>query len=224
MTLDPRHPEIEGLWRAVDAAGARSIAAVSARPGEGASTLAQALWRRAALAGRSALLVELNPERPGLAARFGAPAAGGIRLGGEPGLGLLEDPGAAALDAWRDPAALRAAVAGWLRHWDRVVLDGAPLVARGAQRLPGATAAAAAEATLLVVLSGRTPAAAVREAREVLAGAGATLLGTVLNDRDSPSLLSELEREARRLGRIAPGLARRAAAALHRSALLGIRV
>jgi Mrp family chromosome partitioning ATPase len=224
MSIDPRHPEVEGLWRAVAAAAARSIAVVAANPGEGCTTIAEALWRRAALAGHSALLVELNRDRPALASRLGNAGPGQILSFGNDGLGLMAEPSDAMLDTWRDPARLAEAIAGWHQTYDTVVLDGAPLVARGAQGLPGLACATAAEATMLVVLAGRTPASAVREARQALTRAGARLLGTVLNDRDNPSLLAELEREAARLGRLVPALAARIVAALRRSSLLGIRV
>ncbi|RYJ01661.1 MAG: hypothetical protein EON47_10045 [Acetobacteraceae bacterium] len=265
MRLDPRHPETEALWRAVTGAGVRSIAVVAARPGEGCSSVAEALWRRAACAGRSALLVDLNTEHPGLGARLGRPRGGerqlvtdqgvvtlerrrdpgGLRLVagrrgteigerraamgeaqrlGHGGLGLLAEPGAAAIEAWRDPARLREAVAGWLRDWDTVVIDTAPLVAGTAQGVPGLAAAAAAEASLLVILAGRTPTSAVREASQALRKAGARLLGTVMNDRDNPSLRAELERQALRLARLAPAMAAGLARRIRGSALLGMRI
>ena len=224
MRIDPRHPETEALWRAVARAEVRSVAVVSARPGEGCTTVAEAIWRRAACAGRSALLVDLNRDRPALGARLGEAPPGTIQRFGNEGLGLLADPGEAALEAWRDPAQLRDAVTGWLRQWDTVVLDAAPVVSRGAQGVAGLAAAAAADAALLVVLAGRTSATAVREAGGALVQAGARLLGTVLNDRDNPSLRTELERQTRRIGRIMPKLADRVAMAVARSNLLGMRV
>lgn len=224
MTIDPRDPEVEGLWRAVSGAEARSIAVVAANPGEGCTTVAEALWRRAALAGQSALLVELNRDRPALAARLGAAVPGVIARIDDDRLGLLAEPTQAMLDAWRDPARLAEAIEGWHNKYETVVLDAAPLLARGAQGLPGLTVAAAAEACLLVVLAGVTPGSAVREAREALGKSGARLLGSVLNDRDNPSLLTELEREAGRIGRIAPGFSARVIAALRRSNLLGMRI
>jgi hypothetical protein len=278
MRIDPRHPETEALWRAITTAKVRSIAVVAAHPGEGCSSVAEALWRRAACGGRSALLVDLNCDRPGLGARLGvrlgasrAPAdpssrhlttdqglvtlerrrdhrglrvaggsedrrravvcgeAGGLVLGqaqrlGHSSLGLLADPGQAMIEAWRDPAQLREAVAGWLHEWDTVVIDTAPLVTGTAQGIPGLAAAVAVEASLLVLLAGRTPVSAVREARHALDKAGARLLGTVMNDRDNPSLRAELERQALRLARFAPRLAQRLARQVRSSALLGMRI
>lgn len=209
------HPEIEALWRGVGDAG--SIAIASAQPGEGTSLIAEAIWRRAEHSGRSALLVKLNG---------GAPDAepGQVqRLGNHP-LGVLAAPDATQLAAWREPARLREAIALWRKEWDLVVIDAAPVLARGAQALPGLTAAAAADATLLVVLAGRTAASALREARDQLKAAGAVLVGVAMNDRDNPTLAMELERQAARFGRILPGLAARLTRAVRGSALLGLRV
>jgi hypothetical protein len=215
MTHASDHPEIEALWRGI--AGAGSVAIAAAQPGEGTSMVAEAIWRRAEHSGRTALLVHLNGAKPG------AEPGRLERLGNHP-LGEIAAPDAAQIAAWREPARLREAIAEWRKDWDLVVLDASPVLARGAQSLPGLTAAAAAEATLLVVLAGRTAASALREARERLRMAGANLVGVALNDRDNPSLAMELERQATRFARILPGLATRLTRAVRGSALLGLRV
>ncbi len=219
--IDPRDPELEAVWRAIGAAGLRSIAVTAAVPGEGVSSLAGALAQRAALGGGRALYVNLRAapdgSQPGL-------AEDAILPGDPPGLGLLLRPSAATVSNWRDAARLGAQLAGWGRDWDHVVLDTAPVLSPDPRAVPALSAAAAAEATVLLVLAGRTAAARVREARERLDQAGARLLGSVLNDRDNPSLLAEMEREAGRLSRFAPGLGRALRAWLQRSALLAVRV
>jgi protein-tyrosine kinase len=216
MPPDPQDAEIEQLWLAIGGAGARSIAVVSARPGEGTTSLAAALATRAALGGQRALLVDAS----GAGRPDAAPDA--ILTGAHEGIGVLARPSAAAANAWRDPARLAAQVEAWLGEWDRVVFDTAALLSPG-EGVPPLSVAAAAEATLLVVLAGRTPASDVREATQQLERARARLLGSVLNDRDNPSLLAEMEREAGRLERIAPGLVRRIKGGLRRSSLLGQR-
>jgi protein-tyrosine kinase len=216
MPPDPQDAEIEQLWLAIGGSGARSIAVVSARPGEGTTSLAEALARRVALGGQRALLVDVS----GTARPDAAPDA--ILTGEHDGIGVLANPSAASANAWRDPARLAAQVEAWLADWDRVVFDTAALLPPG-DGVPPLSVAAAAEATLLVVLAGRTPASDVREATQRLERGRARLIGSVLNDRDNPSLLAEMEREAGRLERIAPGLVRRIRGGLRRSSLLGQR-
>ena len=105
-----------------------------------------------------------------------------------------------------------------------VVLDTAPLLSGDADIIPGATAAAAADATILVTLAGRTPSNRVREAREKLTAAGASVIGAVLNDRDNPSLLAELDRESWRLSTIFPRQMANLRARLHRIPTLRARI
>jgi Mrp family chromosome partitioning ATPase len=220
MPLDPSDREVEALWLAVADSGARSLAIVAAHPGEGTTSLAEALTRRAALGGRRALYVDLS----------GGHAAAGLGLapdailpGERDGIGVLAYPSDATALAWRDPARLVAQALAWRDDWDIVVFDTAPLLAEGGHGVPPASVAAAAEATILLVLAGRTAAADVREARQRLDRARARLIGTVLNDRENPSLLAEMEREVGRLDRLAPGLARRIKGGLRRSSLLAQR-
>ena len=75
-----------------------------------------------------------------------------------------------------------------------------------------------------MTLAGRTPSGRVREAREQLAAAGANLIGAVLNDRENPSLLSELDRETWRLGRMLPRQMAALRARLHRMPALTARI
>ncbi len=105
-----------------------------------------------------------------------------------------------------------------------MVFDTAPLLSREEGALSGVTVAAAADATILVTLAGRTPASQIRAARDALNAAGARLIGTVLNDRDNPSLLSELERETYRVAPLLPRLMANLRGRMRRSALLGVRV
>jgi len=222
MAIDPRDPEIEGVWMAVAGSGARSIAVVAANPGEGTTSLAEALTRRAALGEGRALYVNLDAERSTGTMGLAAPVDT-VLPGEHAGIGVLARPSPDAANAWRDPARLAAQVAAWRAEWDHVVFDTAPILAKDAPGVPPLSVAAAAEATILVVLAGRTAASDVRDAHQRLERAGARLVGTVLNDRDNPSLLAEMEREAGRLERIAPGLVRRIRGGLRRSSLLGQR-
>lgn len=223
MPIDPRDPEIEGVWMAVAGSGARSIAVVAANPGEGTTSLAEALTRRAALGGGRALYVNLDAERSAAGTSL-APLVDTILPGEHTGIGVLARPSSDSANAWRDPARLAAQVAAWRAEWDHVVFDTAPILAKDLPGVPPLSVASAAEATILVVLAGRTAASDVRDAHQRLERAGAKLVGTVLNDRDNPSLLAEMERELGRIERLAPRLVRRIRGGLRRSSLLGQRM
>ena len=236
IQISPFHPEIDAIWHAVAGSGARSVAVVAAETGEGTTLIAGALARRAGLsmmadkpeggrAAASSLLVDLNLGRPGVARILGLrPLPGEIVRLDALGLAVLGDIGLAGADGWRERSQLRARLEAWKSEWGMVVLDTAPLLSGDADIVPGSTAAAAADATILVTLAGRTPANRVREAREKLAAAGANVIGAVLNDRDNPSLLTELDRETWRLSSMFPRQMANLRARLHRLPALKARI
>jgi Mrp family chromosome partitioning ATPase len=236
IQLSPFHPEIDAVWNAVAQSGARSVAIVAAEPGEGTTLVAGALARRAGLSmaadradgARSAvasLLVDLNLARPAVARVLGLrPLPGEVVRLDALGLAVLADIGVAGAEGWRERAQLASRLAAWRADWGLVVLDTAPLLSGDADIIPGATVAAAADATVLVTLAGRTPANRVREAREKLAAAGATVIGAVLNDRDNPSLLAELDRETWRLSQMFPRQMAGLRSRLHRIPALRARI
>lgn len=218
-------PEVEMLWRKIASAKVASVAVVSARAGEGASTIALTLARRAASGGMSVLLVDASHGASGVARALGLSAEPG-EVAMVPGmtLGVVCALSSQQAVSWREPAKLIAQVETWRAAWDVVIFDAAPVLAREMGAIPGSAVAAAAEGTVLVTLAGRTPAPVIRDAWNRLEGAGARLLGAVMNDRDNPSLLAELERETHRLARRLPGLMARLRARLHRATLLSVRV
>lgn len=234
--ISPFHPEIDAIWHAVVSSGARSVAVVSAEPGEGTTLIAGALARRAGLSiaadrggsGRAAatsLLVDLNLDRPGVARVLGLrPLPGEIVRLDALGMAVLADIGIAGAEGWREPAQLASRLDAWRSDWGMVVLDTAPLLSSNSDIVPGTTAAAAADATVLVTLAGRTATNRIREAREKLAAVGANVIGAVLNDRDNPSLLTELDRETWRLAKIFPRQMANLRAWLHRKPALLARI
>ena len=236
IQISPFHPEIDAIWNAVTASGARSVAIVAAESGEGTTSIAGALARRAGLSmmadksdgsrgEASSLLVDLNLARPAVARILGLrPLPGEIVRLDALGFAVLGDVGIAGAEGWRERSQLVSRLEAWKAEWGYVVLDTAPLLSGDSDIVPGTTAAAAADATILVTLAGRTPANRVREAREKLAACGANVIGAVLNDRDNPSLLTELDRETWRLAKMFPRQMANLRARLHRIPSLKARI
>jgi hypothetical protein len=255
--ISPYHPEIDSIWQAVSATGARSVAVVSALPQEGSSQVAVALARRAgqfaaaespALPGRpaaarpKALLVDLDLRRPTTLGLLGQAAQPDEIVRVEAmNLAVLGSIGRETADAWRERARLAEQLAAWRSEWGTVVLDTAPLLSTERRRgrrtseadrrspadsgeIAGITAAAAADVCILVTLAGGTSGTRIREAREKLAAGGANLIGAILNDRDNPSLLAELDRETYRFAKYFPDWMAGLRARMHRSPILTVRV
>ncbi|TDH58071.1 tyrosine-protein kinase family protein [Dankookia rubra] len=216
--------EIETVWRGLVASGLHCVAVTAANNGEGTSTIAAALARRAEHAGKTVLLAEIFADKPTLAARCGMhlPPGEPVRIGAE-GLSVMALPANAPAN-WQQRDFFAWRMAAWQRDYDLVVLDLAPVLASPGEGMGSLSVAAAAACTLLVVLAGKTKAEAVRKAQDRLGRAGANLLGIVLNDKENPSLKEELEREVSRIAGFLPGLARRLRSRVRRLPVLGVQI
>jgi Mrp family chromosome partitioning ATPase len=201
--LSPYDPEIETLWRAIIAAGARSVAVVSAGAGEGTTMIAAALARRAGIAGIGGLLVDLNRTRPAVARLMGLRPQPGEMVALH-GITVLAQPHEDDLDMWRDSAVLAHRAETWAGQYGVVVFDTAPVLSADAA-LRGASVAGAADLTIIVAQTGHTTPQALLDTRSRLIVAGARVLATVTSERDKVSLMAKLENPPSRL---APALAR----------------
>ena len=189
IQISPFHPEIDAIWHAVAASGARSVAVVSAETGEGTTLIAGALARRAGLsmmadkpesgrAAASSLLVDLNLGRPGVARILGLrPLPGEIVRLDALGLAVLADIGLAGADGWRERSHLRARLEAWKAEWGMVVLDTAPILAVPDTRI----IAPLAHNLCLVARAEHSPKGAVRRTLQILEEDGTHISGIIFN-------------------------------------------
>jgi len=222
QSLPSAYYELEAIYARTLGQGMRSLTVCAARSGEGVTTIAEALARRARLSGRRVLLVEMNLYKPTLSNHFGIERQAWLLGGGklsverdslpiiheQDGLGLL--PASLSHEAGmrlRDPDVLAYSLQGWLQDFDHVLFDTSPLTATNQNNVPAEQICAACEGCLLVVLAGRTSESSVRQASRRLKAANARLIGAVLNDQVNPSLAFELTRETLRIERRLPRLA-----------------
>lgn len=234
IDLPLHQSELEQLYLRSVGAGLRSIAVTAPDIGAGVSTIAWALARRAAAGGRRTLLVEFNSARPMLARRADIPAldwslhdssAEGalVPLQGEQ-LTVLPAPLRMSTNlASREKAVIEAALGAWMGRYDLVVCDVPAVKAQHPGNLPVHSLCAACDGTLLVVLAGRTRANDLETTASSLVAGGSRLCGCVANDRFNPSLAQELDRETRRLDRVAPRLGHWLRGRIARSELLALR-
>lgn len=217
-------------------------AALARRAGQFASHDAEGRAGRPDAGRSDALLVDLDLVRPSVSAMLEqTPQPDEIICVDDMNLATLGRIGPLAAERWRERARLTEQLASWQSEWSTIVLVAAPLLRverRRARRgtaadrrkgpssgeIAGITAAAAAEVCILVTLAGGTSGTRIREAREKLAAAGANLIGSILNDRDNPTLLGELDRETYRFARYFPDWMGRLRARMHRSPILTARV
>ena len=219
MTLPATHVEIDAVYRATFGAALRVIAVTAAGPGQGASTLALALARRAAAGGRTALLVELTTRGSATAERLGVPrrdwteapesiAAAFTDLGG--GLTVLPAPSLGRPPPLlREKDTLRALREAWLARFDVLILDLPPILSANPHDIDAITAGSVADGVILSVMTRVTREAELIEAVAQLRHAEIEILGVVANDRENPTLGDEIARELGRLQRLLPGPVRR---------------
>lgn len=211
------YAELQAVYAQTVVKGHRSICISSAESGEGSSTLAYALAQRAAAAGRNTLLVDFNLYRPILNDLTNTPRQAwspeddtgdkAIVRFPEQSFAILPAPiGASAAAPFREHHVLEERLKLWLEEFDVIVADTSPLNNVNARNIPAELVCSSCDATILVVLSGRTAETNIRRAVERLRDAQANLIGTVLNDRYNPHLAEEMIRETRRLDKWVPGI------------------
>ena len=211
------YAELQAVYAQTVVKGHRSIAISSAESGEGVSTLAYALAQRAAAAGRNTLLIDFNLYRPIINELLNVPRQtwspedesgdNAIVRFPEESYAVLAAPiGASAAVPFREQHVLEERLKMWLDEFDCIIADTSPLNNVNARNIPAELVCASCEATVQVVLAGRTAETNIRRAVDRLRDAQANLIGTVLNDKYNPHLADEMIRETKRLDKYVPGL------------------
>lgn len=254
MNIPYQNMEIEQIYTQLLSNPHTSIAVCAAHEGEGVTSLAFALAQRNLLAGHATLLVDLNLYHPAiksllaidtteLTANINQPHSASTAIQTHNSCDLLGEPqlvsnvdnsivltGVTApkqrdhVMKIRQPGVLEKCIEEWLKQYDTVIIDTSPLNRINAQNIPPERVAAACDGAILVVLAGQTSEAAVSNAVTKLTNANAQLLGSVLNDRDNPTLREELLRETQRLEPRLAWLSRPLKRIINKSRLLALEV
>ncbi len=215
MTIPATHAEIEQLYLQCELQECNSICLTSCQEKEGVTSIAMALTERFLLAGHSTILVDLNLFHPGF-----SDSTLGIDSEDEeahqdikrlhPRLiehkeslrcftGLTVPADSPSQLMYKRPDMLKKLCTQLREHYDRIIIDTSPLLNVNRNNIPAQSVATACDATILVVLAGRTSKAKVTTAITLLNQDKINLIGTVLNCRDQPTLAKELTRQVDRL-------------------------
>ena len=210
MHIPPQRMEIEKIFAQLLAKRNNSIAISSTNPGEGVTGIALALAQRSLLAGYKTLLVDLNLHHPAFddLLRLNNISSDDELLD-TPGLITTKDHQVALMGITapdkrelvmmlRRPEVLKECIKNWQLQFDKIIFDTSSFNRVNSNNIPPELVAAACDGVLLIVLAGHTTEAMVSAVVKKINVAGAKLLGCVFNDRDNPSLKSELQREVLR--------------------------
>jgi Mrp family chromosome partitioning ATPase len=219
MTVPAPYSEVDAVYRASFGSALRVVAVTAAGVGQGVSTLAMALARRAAAGGKSALIVELTTRGSALAERFEAPRrdwgdgpesmTAALREIG-PGITGLPSPSLGRPPPMlREKDTLAALRDEWLKRFDVIILDLPPVLSANPHDIDAITAGGVADGVILSVMTRVTREAELIEAVDQLRRAEIDVLGVVANDRENPTLGDEMAREIGRLRRVLPWPVRR---------------
>jgi Mrp family chromosome partitioning ATPase len=211
MHIQETSVEIDRIYSQLSKKDIRSVAITSANSGEGVTSIAMALAQRSLLAGYSTLLIDLNLYHPSIKAVINLDeTVSKPNLFNKPELVYLDNTSIVVIGIpapserasrmkLREHGVLEQHIKEWQKSFDRVIIDTSPLNKVNANNIAPERVAAACDGCLVVVLAGSTTESMFVSAIDKLRSTSVTIIGTIFNDRDNPSLKNELIRESRRL-------------------------
>lgn len=218
MNIPPLNLEVERIYFQIIRNDYKTLAFASTESGEGVTSLATAIAQRSLLAGKSTLVVDLNLYHPSLESqgmttvkseRGLLPNPELVGVAGEHAYftGIIAPSKRETIMELRRPGSLEAYLEEWHKDYDLVIFDTSPMSRLNANNIPPERVAAAADGTIFVVMAGQTTNAMAAESVKKLNDAGAHILGSVINDKNNPSLKVEILREIGRIKNRLPKLA-----------------
>jgi Mrp family chromosome partitioning ATPase len=228
--LPIHYAEVEAIYNQTIGSGYRTLAITSAKAGEGKTTIAKAIVERAQVVGKKVLLVEMNTFNPALSEsmRLSMPSdvmANEIIVIENKGYSLLPAPqNIRDVLQYRESNLLLELIKQWLVNFDCIIFDTSALTTLNQSNIPAEIICEVCEGALLVIEAGITPSSLIQESVEKLKLKKVNLIGSIINDKSNPSLLTELQRETYRLDRFLPKVMNNLRKRLTSSVLLNISV
>jgi Mrp family chromosome partitioning ATPase len=210
LDLPIHYAEVEAIYNQTIGTGYRTIAITSAIAGEGKTTISQALVERAQLIGKKVLLVEMNTFNPALSDKLRAtitqPLTENIIINiKSKGYSLLPAPkNIRDVLHYREASLLINSINQWLEHFDCIIFDTSALTSLNQNNIPAEIICEACEGAILVVEAGKTPQSLIQESIEKFKIKKVNLIGSIINDKSNPPLLTELLRETHRFNHLFP--------------------
>lgn len=196
---------VQNTFYKIQREGMSSIAVTSAHRHEGVTTFAYALSRRAATGGMRVLLIDLNFMHPGqsqsLALEHQNWSPSGdikedkIQSISNTNLSILSAPHNVK-DTWpfQDQKKIHQMLNRLSTEYDLVIAD-MPSILEPEHEIQVEILCAAFDSTLIMALSGKTIETEIIQMKKILDIAEVNILGVVMNDQFTPTLVEELKRQ-----------------------------
>ena len=233
-TLPIQYHELETIYARSIGRGHKSIAITAADSKEGVSTLTYALARRSEAGGHKTLIVDLNMLHPNIGELYnleptnwvfdGKHICSNIHHIPAENMNVLPAPkDSLNIMKLRERSLISQNIDHWKEEYDVIIMDTSPLNAINRNNIPADLICSCCDATILVVMAGKTLESGVKHAYTQLANSNVSLIGTVINDQYNPSLHDELIRETHRLDKWMPKLMEKARNYIHQSEIINLR-
>lgn len=196
----------------------KSVAVTATQRQEGVSVFSYALARRASTAGLNVLLIDFNLNHPvqgdflALECSNWDPDSDfhdkNIQTLSNTNLSVLTAP-EKIRNYWpfQDKAKMRMMIERLHQDFDLIIAD-MPSILNHEMDIQVEILCSGFDASLLMVLSGETMEPDIAQASDLMNKAGVRILGSIINDRYTPTLANEIKREIDRFLRRFPGLCR----------------
>lgn len=242
--LPIHYSELESIYSQTIDSGLRSVAITASTRGEGTSTLALALAKRAQAGGRKTLIVDMNFCHPSIGRELEVEAGTWNNLDNllfeeiksvcneehslstsTTALSVLPAPSTPPKNLMlREKDYLSRCMDAWLEEYEIVIVDTSPINENNRHNFPAESICSLCEGTVLMVLAGVTRQSQLIKATERLAAHGIQLSGCVFNDQYCPSLAEEMIRETYRLQRYLPSIMTKIRTKVRESALFNLSI
>jgi len=209
--------ELESVYARSIGHGYQVVAITAAEDGVGVSTLVTALAKRSQAGGHRTLIIDLNLQHPNIGQNFDlSPHFCDLYENeNERLIHKVEKDNLSVLLAPIDDKNLlklrehdyfSRQLNRWRADYDVIIIDTSPVNAINRNNIPSELICSACDAAIMVVSAGKSQESGVKHAYSKLKNAHVNVVGTVINDKENPSLANELIRETYRLEKWMPNL------------------
>ncbi len=225
--LPINYAEVEAIYSLTIGSGYKTLAITSSTSGEGKSTVAKAIVERSLAIGKKVLLVDTNTFDSALSKIYlknifdtelskkyissDNTSIKDNKIFNIDGKSISVIPAPQNMHdvmLYREVDVLKNSIKKWLENYDCIIFDTSAFNSKNQRNIPAEIICEVCSGFLLVVETGVTPSSLINESIEKLNTRKTNLIGTILNDKNNPTLLFSIQNSTHRLDSFLPNLMR----------------